>query len=225
MRIIVAGAGVIGFQIVKMLVENKHDVVVIDRDRETCELVYQETGAVILHGNATDIRLLEQAGVKHSEAIVCLVRNDADNIATAILAKSLGIPSVIALLRKPDYEEAYRSAGINHIISTTDILSHQILMEIEQPKVKKILSIGGGKAEIYAVEIPPESHCVGMAIRDITQEKKFPQDCVFVGIYHEDKETFSIPRGENKLHKWDTVFLVSNSQLIAQATNILIKAK
>ena len=225
MRIIVAGAGVIGYHIIRMLVANKHDVVAIDKDRETCEILYAETGVVVLHGSATDIRTLEKAGAAEADVMACLMRNDADNIAAAILAKSIGVSSTIGLLRKPEYEQAYRSAGITHVISTTDLLSHQIIMEIEQPTVKKLTTLGGGKAEVYAVEIPPDAVSVGMTIREITQQKKFPEACVFVGIYQEDGDHFSIPRGDHKLHKWDTVFLVTNSQNIKKATDLLTRGK
>ncbi len=223
MRVVVAGAGVLGYQVLTMLVANKHDVVVIDKDRETCELVYAETGAVIIHGSATDIKILEKAGVNKSDAIACLLRNDADNISTAILAKSLGVPSIIVVLRKPDYEEAYRTVGVSKIISLTDLLSHQIMMEIEQPKVRKILSIGGGKAEIYAVQIPVDARSVGMKIKEIAKQKSFPQDCVFMGIYNEEEDNFSIPRGDHMLNKWDTVFLVSHGGSVKQATDFLTK--
>jgi trk system potassium uptake protein TrkA len=225
MRVIVAGAGAIGYHIIKILVGNKHDVVAIDKDRETCEVLYAETGVVVLHGSATDIRTLEKAGAGEADVMACLMRNDADNIAAAILAKSLGVSSTIGLLRKPEYEQAYRSAGITHVISTTELLSHQIIMEIEQPAVKKLTTLGGGRAEVYAVQIPPNAVAVGMAIREITQQKTFPEACVFVGIYHEDKDQFSIPRGDHKLHKWDTVFLVTNSQNIRKAAEFLTRIK
>ncbi|MHC1743432.1 MAG: TrkA family potassium uptake protein [Syntrophobacteraceae bacterium] len=223
MRVIVAGAGVTGYQIIKMLVANKHDVVVIDKDRETCEMVYTETGAVIVHGSATDIRVLDRAGARNADVVVCLIRNDADNIATAILAKSLGVPSIIALLRKPDYEEAYRSVGVSTIISLTDILTHQILMEVEQPRVKKILTIGGGKAEIYAIEIPPDATSVGQTVKEIAQRKRFPKDCVFMGIFNEKEGRFTIPRGDDRLSKYDTVFLISNSQNITVVADLLTR--
>jgi trk system potassium uptake protein len=225
MRVVVAGAGVIGFQVIRMLVANKHDVVAIDMDRAVCEAVYADTGAVILHGSATDIHILEKAGVRNSDVMACLVRNDSDNIACALLSKSLGVPSIIALLRKPEYEEAYRTVGVTQVISTTDILAHQLLVEIEQPKVRKIISIGGGKAEIYAVHIPTEGKTVGWTVKEITQEKQFPRDCVFMGIYHEGKDEFSIPRGDHSLNGQDTVFLVSNGQNIKKATDFLTKLK
>jgi trk system potassium uptake protein TrkA len=221
MRIIVAGAGVTGYLLLKMLVAKKHDVVVIDVDREVCEEVYAETGAMTIHGSATDIRTLEKAGTQNSDVVLCLVRHDSDNIAISILAKSLGVRSIIALLRKPEYEPAYKSAGVTTIISLTDLLLHQLIMEIEQPNVKSIMPLGGGKAEIYAVEIPPEAKSVGMTVREITEQGGFPKECVFVGIYHKDSDVFCIPRGDHDLKEWDTVFLVSNSLYIKPATDFL----
>lgn len=223
MRIIVAGAGVTGYLLLKMLVAKKHDVVVIDVDREVCEEVYAETGAMTIHGSATDIRTLEKAGTQNSDIFLCLVRHDSDNIAISILAKSLGVRSIIALLRKPEYEAAYKSAGVTTLISLTDLLLHQLMMEIEQPNVKSIMPLGGGKAEIYAVEIPPGAKSIGMTVREITEQTGFPKECVFVGIYHEDSDIFCIPRGDHDLKEWDTVFLVSNGQFIKPATDFLTK--
>ena len=224
MRIIVAGAGVTGYLLLKMLVAKKHDVVVIDVDREVCEEVYAETGAMTIHGSATDIKILGKAGMQNSDVVLCLVRHDSDNIAISILAKSLGVKSIIALLRKPEYAPAYKSAGVTTIISLTDLLLHQLMMEIEQPNVKSIMPLGGGKAEIYAVEIPPGAKSIGMTVREITEQKGFPKECVFVGIYHEDSDIFCIPRGDHDLKEWDTIFLVSNSQYIKPATDFLTKS-
>ena len=223
MRIIVAGAGVTGYLLLKMLVAKKHDVVVIDVDREVCEEVYAETGAMTIHGSATDIKILQKSGMQNADVVLCLVRYDSDNIAISALAKSLGVKSIIALLRKPEYAPAYKSAGVTTIISLTDLLLHQLMMEIEQPNVKSIMPLGGGKAEIYAVEIPPGAKSIGMTVREITEQRGFPQECVFVGIYHEDSDIFCIPRGDHDLKEWDTIFLVSNSQYIKPATDFLTK--
>ena len=223
MRIIVAGAGVTGYLLLKMLVAKKHDVVVIDVDREVCEEVYAETGAMTIHGSATDIKILQKSGMQNADVVLCLVRYDSDNIAISALAKSLGVKSIIALLRKPEYAPAYKSAGVTTIISLTDLLLHQLMMEIEQPNVKSIMPLGGGKAEIYAVEVPPGAKSIGMTVREITEQRGFPKECVFVGIYHEDSDIFCIPRGDHDLKEWDTIFLVSNSQYIKPATDFLTK--
>jgi len=223
MRIIVAGAGVIGYQITRLLVANRHGVVVIDIDRDVCETVYAETGAMAIHGSATDIRILEKAGTAKADAILCLIRSEGDNLATVVLAKSLGVPNIIALLRKPQYEQAYESAGATAIIRMADLLLNQIIMEIEQPKVKKIMSLGGGKAEVYAIKIPDRARSIGMTVAEIAKHQKFPKECVFVGMYNEDVDDFIIPRGEHIIQENETVCLVSNSQHIKHVADFLTR--
>jgi trk system potassium uptake protein TrkA len=225
MYIIIAGGGTIGQPLTKMLVENNHDVVVIDKDANVCETVYAETGALTIHGNATDLRILEQAGAAKADVIVCLMYSSADNIACSLLAKSLGIPRIIGRLRFPSYEEAYKLAGVTSIVRMADLLINQIMMEIEQPKVRKITSVGGGMADIYAVMIPQKARSVGMSIKDIAQHADFPTECVFMGIYRETENEFFIPRGNHILQEGDNIFLVSKSQYIKAATNFLTKMK
>ena len=222
MYVIVAGVGVIGSQVTKTLVANKHDVVVIDIDGRVCENIYAETGAVAIQGSATDINTLERAGADKTDAILCLMRLASDNIACALIAKSLGIPKIIARLRDPRYEQAYRLAGVNTIVRMADLLINQILMEIEQPKVKKVMTLSGGKAEIYAVRLSEKAKSVGMTVKDIAQSKDFPKDCVFMGIYKEQGD-FLIPRGNYTLQQLDTIFLVSTSQFIKQASDFLTR--
>jgi len=225
MYVIIAGAGIIGQEIIKMLVENKHDVVAVDKDPEVCETVYTETGALTINGDATDIHVQERAGAARADVLVCLMHNPADNIASSLVARSLGVPRVLARLRNPPYEEAYKLAGVTSIIKMADLLVNELMMEIEQPRIRKIVTLGGGRADIYAVEVPREARVIGMSVKDIAQSKDFPEQCVFVGNYDKDKETFQIPRGANILQEGDTVFLVSNSQHIKQAADYLTRLR
>lgn len=223
MYIIIAGAGLLGSQMTKIFVENQHDVVIIDIDRNACENIYTDTGAMTLHGSATDLKVLQNAGVDKADVLLCLMKNDADNIACALLAKSLGIKRVLACLRKPMYEEAYKIAGVNSIVRMTDLLINQLIMEVEQPKVRKIIMLGGGKAGIYAVKIPPKSKAIGLSIKDIAQDDNFPKECVFMGIYKESEDEFFIPRGNYTIKADYIVFFVSKGQFVKQATDFLTK--
>lgn len=223
MYVIVAGAGIIGQEITKVLTENKHDVVVIDKDPDVCESIYAETGALTINGNATDIHILEKAGAIKADVILCLMHQSADNIACALLSRSLGIPRIVSRLRSPRYEEAYRLAGVTSIVKMADLLVNQIIMEIEQPKVKKIMTLGGGKAEIYAAKIPEGAKSKGMKIKDIAQKKNFPSECLFIGLYKEEKGEFLIPRGSHVIDEGDLVFLLSRSKFIKKATDYITR--
>ncbi len=225
MYVIVAGIGQIGREVVSMLVDRKHDVVAIDRDKEACDFIHSETGALVINGDATEIRVLEEAGARKADVLICLMRLAAHNLSCALIAKSLGVPRIIARLRNPRYEEAYKLAGITTLVRVADLLVNQIMMEIEQPVVKKIANLGGGRAEIYTVRIPENARCIGMTIKEIADSKQFPKESVFIGIYSEDKDDFSITRGGSVLQANDTVFLVSKAQYIKDAADFLIHKK
>lgn len=96
-------------------------------------------------------------------------------------------------------------------------------MEIEQPKVKKIMTLGGGKAEIYAAKIPEGAKRAGVTIKEIAQKKNSPSECLFIGLYKEEKGEFLIPRGSHVVDEGDMVFLLSRSQFIKRVTDFLTK--
>jgi trk system potassium uptake protein TrkA len=225
MYIIVAGAGTIGQEIIKLLVDNKHNVVVIDSDASACQTVHTETGALALCGNATDLSVLEKAGARNADVLLCLTRLDSDNIACALLGRSLGIPRLIARLHNPHYEDSYRLAGVTVVVRVADLLINQIMIEIEQPRVRNIMTLGKGKAEVFAIRIPANAKSVGLKIKEITQNSKFPGECVFMGIYKEKVDEFIITRGEYVISADDMIFLIARKEYIQAAAHILTQKK
>ena len=225
MYIIIAGAGRVGSEITRILVEKNHNVVAIDRDEKVCESIYAETGAMTINGNATELPVLRRAGAEKADAVICLMHHEADNISCALLAKSLGIPHIVARLIDDAYEQAYKLSGISIIVRSVDLLINQILWEIERPKVREVVTLKGGKAQIYTVRIPEKARVIGMTISEIARDKKFPDECVFMGVDREESGEFTITRGGYALQGGDIVFLISKSEHIMQATEFLTGTK
>jgi len=117
------------------------------------------------------------------------------------LAKSFEVPQIIVRVRNPDYERAYRLAGVTTIIRVTDLMVNQMIMEIEKPKVKRVMTIGGGKAEIYSVVIPKGARVAGQTVESIAKNPKFPSQCVFIALYNHGTKEFVIPRGKHVIHE------------------------
>lgn len=207
MYIVIAGAGLVGRGLTKRLVRNKHDVVVVDSDEEVCNRVYQDYGAVSINGDATDVEVLEEAGLDKADVSVATMRRDADNLSFSLLANNYGVSRVFARMRNVKYEEAYRAAGVTDVINIVDLYLNQFTMEIEQPKLQRVAIFGGGEASIVVVSVPGDSKGAGETIADITKDKKFPEDCVIAGIYREDE--FIIPRGKRTIMTGDRVFLAA----------------
>jgi trk system potassium uptake protein TrkA len=225
MYIVVAGGGMVGGGLVRSLLDNKHDVVLVEQSKEICDRLYAETGVVAITGSATSIQALTEAGIRKADVVVAATGSDADNLACAILAKSFDVPRVIVRMRDPAYKNAYIVAGVNSIVRVTDLMVNQIMMDIENPEVRRITTIGGGKADIFMIKVPDGSKVAGQSIKDIVDSRHFPSECTFVAVYDQKTEEFSIPRGKQIINEGNELFLISAAENIKKAVDFLTTKK
>ncbi len=212
MYIVVVGGGMVGGDLARRLLEGKHDVVLIDLKEDVCKRIYAETGVLAIQGSGSDIEVLREAGAEKADIIVSATGDDANNLLVAILAKSLEVPSVIVRMRNPKYENAYRVAGVSAIVRVTDLMINQMLMEVEHPTVRRVTTIGSGKANIFMVLVPSDAEVVGRTVESIAQSRAFPPDCSFVAVYNQHTEEFAIPRGSQVIREGDELFVISKPE-------------
>jgi trk system potassium uptake protein TrkA len=225
MYIVIAGAGLVGSGLAERLTEARHDVVVIDHDKSVCEDLASRLGALALHGGATDIEILEQAGMSKADVAVGTTRADADNLAFALLAKSFDVPRILARMRNPRYESAYRKAGVTTTIRVVDVFVNQLLLEIEEPHLRQVATFGAGKASIVVDTLPDNAAAAGRTVEQIAGSPEFPSECIITGIYRPDSQTFLIPRGSAEIRGGDRVFLVAEHADLRKASRFLHRTK
>ncbi|SDC39937.1 MULTISPECIES: potassium channel family protein [unclassified Candidatus Frackibacter] len=222
MYIIIAGGGIVGRNLTKRLAAN-HDVVVIDVDREICERIYSQYGAISICGNATQIDVLREAGIEKCDVAVGVMRNDADNLAFSLLAKNYGLERILVRMREPEYESAYKMAGATNIAGAMEMMVDKFVVDIEQPEIQKVISLEDGKAEISIVTIPEKAKCSGLTVSEIVNSKGFPEKCVIAGIFDQEVDELIIPRGNKRINSNNKVFLVATRENIEKAANYLRK--
>ena len=205
MYIIIGGGGFIGKGITKELVEQKHDVVVIDTDSDVCEEIFAKYGAVTILGNATNLETLKSASIDRCDIAVAVMGDDSDNLAFAILAKHFDVPQIIVRMEDPNYEDVYKTVGIHSVARVTKILIDQIMVNIGSPELRKVISFGD--IDICNFDIPEDAQCVGKTITEIVSYEGFPRKCTITCIFDESSNSFIIPRGDHVLKPNDRVFL------------------
>ena len=225
MYIVIAGAGIVGGELAFKLVENRHDVIIIDKDKEVCDRLYSEIGVVAINGDGARIEILKEADIEKADIVVAAMRDDVDNLTCAILAKSLNVPQIAVRMRDPAYEDAYKLAGATSIVRVADLMVNEMMMEIEQPQVRRIMTIAGGGGEIFMVIIPPNARIAGMSVSEIANSAKFPSQCVFISVYDQEKEEISFPRGDHVINEGDSVFLVSTTDDVKEAADFLTASR
>ncbi|MFW5996266.1 MAG: NAD-binding protein [Halanaerobiaceae bacterium] len=221
MYIVIAGAGVLGRALTKRLIEN-HNVVIIDIEQEVCERIYSQYGAVSVCGNATQIHVLKDAGIEKCDVAIAAMDSDTENLAFTVLAKNFGVDKIMVRMRNPEYKSAYKMAGATNIGEVTDMLVENYTTHIENPDIRRVVSLGNGNAEISIVTIPEGSKCSGKTVSEIVNTEGFPDDCVIAGIYNQELDKLIIPRGEKKLHSKNQIFLVATRENIRRAADFFV---
>ena len=224
MYILIAGGGIVGSNLTRNLVEN-HDVVVIDIDRQVCEDIYSRYGAVSVHGNATRVSILKDAGIEKCDVAVAVMQNDADNLAFTVLAKDFGVEKILVRMRDPEYESAYRKAGATTVGSIMELMVEKFVIDIEEPRIRRVASLGNGRAEISIITVPAHSPCAGRTVADIVNSSGFPEDIVIAGIYDKENDKLIIPRGNREIHADNQVFLVATEENMHRAADYLMRKK
>ncbi|MFW6022586.1 MAG: potassium channel family protein [Halanaerobiaceae bacterium] len=222
MYIIIAGGGIVGRSLTKRLVK-KHDVVVIDKDQRICERIYSHYGAITINGNATKIETLKEAGIEKCDIALAVMKHDSDNLAFSLLSNDQGVDKILVRMREPEYKSAYKLAGATNIGSTTDMIVNKFYIDIEQPDIRRVASIGDGEAEISIITIPENAKYSGKTVSEIVKSQGFPKDCVIAGIFNQQENRLIIPRGNKKVYGNNQVFLVASKNNIEKAARFLMK--
>ena len=219
MYIIIGGGGFIGRGITKELVAQRHDVVVIDSNHDSCEELYAKYGAVTIQGDATELETLESAGIDKCEIAIAAMSKDSDNLTFAMLAKHFEVPQIIVRMKDPKYEEVYKSTGVHNIARVTKLLIDQVMVNIGSPELRKVISFG--EVEIYIYAIPETSQSAGKMIADVVSQEGFPNKCTITCIFDNSSDSFIIPRGDHVLNPKDRVFLCGVRDDILEAVRFL----
>ena len=130
---------------------------------------------------------------------------------------------VIARLRSPAYESAYKLAGVNTTVHVANVFANQLLLEIEEPHLRLVHSFGAGRVSIVVDTVPEDAAAGGKTVSEIAAAADFPDDCVITGIYRPAIQKFIVPRGQVEVLAGDRVFLVAEHANLRHASKYLHK--
>ncbi|MDR1965911.1 MAG: Trk system potassium transporter TrkA [Synergistaceae bacterium] len=214
-RVMIIGAGKVGFQTAFLLHHRKKgvDVRIIDIDREKCRRIAGELpGATVLWGDGADEDLLIQEGVSNAGGFVATTDSDEVNLILASLAKTLGARKSIAVVRRKNYQKLSEAIPVDAIVSRNDALSSVLISAVRYPGHASTLAmldqIG---AETLQVVIPDGSPAIGVALKDLS----LPAGAL-LGLVSRDEGAHGlfIPTGASSLLAGDKVILFATLEVI-----------
>jgi trk system potassium uptake protein TrkA len=205
MYMIVVGGGKVGYYLAKELVEEGHEVLVIEQDAAKCERISEELGDIALLGDGCEAATMEIAGFGRADMVLAVTGDDEDNLVSCQVAKHMfNVPRTIARINNPKNEAIFRKLGIDTTVSATAAVLAQIEQELPTHPLIPLLRLKGGGLEIVEVKVPPDSATVGKKVVDIL----LPQQALIVLTI--DKEGVPrIPTGDTVIHADDDVVAVT----------------
>lgn len=179
MRIAIAGAGNVGRAIARELLDNGHQVLLIDRDPKALKLD-SVPDAEWLMADACEITSLDKAALSSAQVMVAATGDDKVNLVASLLAKTeYGVPRVVARINHPKNEWMFDSSwGVDVAVSTPRIISALVEEAVSVGDVVRLFSFRKGQANLVELTLPDSSSCIGKTVGEI----ELPQDASLAAI-------------------------------------------
>lgn len=225
MRIIIIGAGHVGFNLAKLLGYEKHDVTIIENDYKRFSKAAEALDAQAFHGNAASYKLLERAGIKNADLLAAVTDNDELNLIVALMAKKYGVKKTIARVKNGEFLDD--KCPVNKEALDIDLIIHPeseaasgAVRLLKQTAANHIIEFSDGKIVMLGIQVDRDSPILNKKL--IALGKEFSH-IEFRTVAIQRKETTKIPGGEDFFMPNDRVFVVLPKDQIEQAIKMFGK--
>jgi len=213
MYIVIMGGGRVGFNLASNLVNRGHDVTLIETDDNLCGHAASEIDALVICGNGTDTKVLEEANVMDADVFVAATGNDEANLLSCILVKQYEINKIIARVSDPTHEKVFKSVGIDDVISPELTAAGYLEKLITRPKVADLIVIGKGNAEILDITVKNKK-IIGKEIGEISPT----DDYIIASVYKNGEIT--IPKANMVLNKGNKISILVKTNSVKKVMNL-----
>jgi trk system potassium uptake protein TrkA len=204
MYIIVVGGGKVGYYLTKNLIDEGHEVLVIEKNKARVDVITEDLGSVALQGDGAEASVLSDAGASRADVMVAVTGDDEDNLVICQIAKKrFNVGRTIARINNPKNEHIFKLLGIDSTVSSTNVIMAQVEQEIPQHALVHLLNLKRSNVEIVEAVIAPDSKAVGQALKDL----QLPENCIVSMIIRDGN--LVIPSGNTVFEAGDEVIALT----------------
>jgi trk system potassium uptake protein len=203
MYILIAGGGKVGSNLTATLLKLGHEVTLVDNDRGRYPALERLFGSLVHYGDATEVSVLERAGVERADLVIAVTGDDEDNLVACQLAREkYGAPKVIARVNDPRNQAHFEMLDINPTVSTTNTILALIEHELPQHELLTLLDLRREGLEIVELVIAAGSPAAGRAVREL----HLPDEARLISISRDGISEIAV--GESQLRPGDSVLAI-----------------
>ena len=225
MKIIIAGAGEVGYHLAKLLSFESQDITLIDNNESNINFAENKLDIKTIEGDSTSISVLKKADVENSDLVVSLTSSESTNFTTCFLSKQLGAKRTIARISNVEFMENsnsidFNSIGIDVLISPENLANEEIKHLINESAFSTSHDFEEGILKMMGIKLSKNAPFIGKTVMEAAS--------VFPGIHfmpialkREDSETTIIPRGNTIFCESDQVYFITNKKGLNELYNLI----
>ena len=201
--VIIAGAGKVGWNLARELIEKGHEVTVLEQDRRRYLTVEQELEHAVQYGDATELWVLERAGIQRADLVVAVTGDDEDNLLICQVAKEKYLcERIIARVNNPRNLEHFKLMGIQPAVSATDLILRLIEHEVPRYGLVHLLDLPEERLEIIELVVAEDAPAAGRRVSDVS----LPDGALVISVLR-DGSGF-VPKADTVVEAGDEVLVV-----------------
>ena len=215
MRIVVAGAGKLGYSVAELLADDEFDVVVIENDPKRKDVVQNSLDVLVIEGNACSPTTFRDPDIRNADVLIACTDSDEMNMITCMMAKNNGIKHTVARIRNVDYainspEMLNSEMKIDLILNPERITAAEIDHILMTPSALNVDDFAEGKVRMFEAKLKENSPYANIPLKYL----KIPNDILVAMLFRKHK--MIIPRGNDVLLPGDNVYFVGKQEAILE---------
>lgn len=217
MYVVIVGSGRIGSFLAKTLSDEGKQVSMVELDKDVCQTLAEQLDILIINGDGTDIKYLEDAGTEKADVFVAVTGDDKANLISCQIAKkNFNVGRTVARVNDPKNESVFNGLGIDVVISTVTAASIVIKNAVTSGELMTLLTLGEGEIEVVELRVHEDSSAVNKAIEKLG----LPDDCVLTAIIREGHVIF--PKGKTVTKAGDLIVALTTAERIDKLEDIFV---
>ena len=208
MYIIIVGGGEVGYYLTKALMNEGHEILVLEKNAARSGFIIDELGSVCVRGDGCEAATLAQVGTGRADMLIAVTDDDEDNLVACQVAKhKFNVRRTMARITNPKNEAIFKKLGIDVTISSTNIILEYIEEEVPTHPLTHLLTIRDKGLEIVEIKIPPGATTVGKAVREFS----LPEGSTLFLLLRKQQKPI-IPKANTILQAEDRIIAVTSPE-------------
>lgn len=221
MKIIIAGAGDMGFHLAELLAYENQDIVLIDSNQEVLDYANAHLDVLTIRGDAASSRILEQADAEDADLVLAVTTSETTNLITAMLAKKMGARQTVARVARPEYtepgqKEFFRQLGVDSVMSPFELAAEEITRLVRQCSFTDVFEFEEGKINLVGISVNESSPLLNRKVGEaqVWTELNLRPIAILRGA-----QTI-LPEAETFLHRNDHVYFLTDQPNICKVEEL-----